>query len=181
MAASGWSESSRRGAGVQGADPRRGGADPARGRVGTVDVESLFLTCECVLPIMEARGRGAVVDISSPASIRRIGYDAAACFASEGAVNPFTKGVATAYAAKGIRANGILPGFVDTTHIDQHLSGFRGARDEMAAARRGASPTGRTGDRRDVANAAVLLASDEAKYVDGVALAVDGGPHLRIA
>lgn len=150
-------------------------------RVMTVNVKSMFLTCKCVLPLMEARGRGAIVNISSLASIRWTGYNYAAYYASKGAVNQFTKGIAIEYAAKGIRANCILPGLMDTPHIYQHIAGFYGARDEMVAARHKASPTGRMGDGWDVANAAVFLASDEAKYVNGVELVVDGGLHLRVA
>jgi NAD(P)-dependent dehydrogenase (short-subunit alcohol dehydrogenase family) len=150
-------------------------------RVMTVNVKSMFLTCKCVLPIMEQQGRGAIVNISSLASIRWTGYNYAAYYASKGAVNQFTKGVAIEYAAKGIRANCILPGLMDTPHIYQHISGFYGAREEMVAARHAASPTGRMGDGWDIANAAVFLASDDAKYINGIELVVDGGMHVRAA
>jgi NAD(P)-dependent dehydrogenase (short-subunit alcohol dehydrogenase family) len=150
-------------------------------RVMTVNVKSMFLTCKCVLPIMESQGHGAIVNISSLASIRWTGYNYSAYYASKGAVNQFTKGLAIAYAAKGIRANCILPGLMDTPHIYQHISGFYGAREEMVAARHAASPTGRMGDAWDIANAAVFLASDDAKYINGIELVVDGGMHVRAA
>ncbi|GJD53481.1 2,5-dichloro-2,5-cyclohexadiene-1,4-diol dehydrogenase LinX [Methylobacterium crusticola] len=150
-------------------------------RVMTVNVKSMFLTCKCVLPLMEAQGRGAILNISSLASIRWTGYNYSAYYASKGAVNQFTKGIAIAYAAKGIRANCILPGLMDTPHIYQQISGFYGARDEMVAARHAASPTGRMGDAWDIANAAVFLASDDAKYINGIELVVDGGMHVRAA
>ena len=148
-------------------------------RVMTVNVKSMFLTCKCVLPIMEKQGRGAILNISSIASIRWTGYNYSAYYASKGAVNQFTKGIAIEYAAKGIRANCILPGLMDTPHIYQHISGFYGAKDEMVAARHAASPTGRMGDGWDIANAAVFLASDDAKYINGIDLVVDGGLHVR--
>lgn len=150
-------------------------------RVMTVNVKSMFLTCKCVLPIMEGQGRGAIVNISSLASIRWTGYNYSAYYASKGAVNQFTKGIAIEYAARGIRANCILPGLMDTPHIYQQISGFYGAREEMVAARNKASPTGQMGDGWDIAHAAVFLASDEAKYINGIELVVDGGMHIRVA
>jgi len=150
-------------------------------RVMTVNVKSMFLTCKCVLPVMEARRSGAIVNISSIASIRWTGYAYSAYYASKGAVNQFTKGIAIEYAAKGIRANCILPGLMDTPHIYQQITGFHGDQQEMVAARHAASPTGKMGDAWDIAHAAVFLASDDAKYINGVELVVDGGLHLKIA
>jgi NAD(P)-dependent dehydrogenase (short-subunit alcohol dehydrogenase family) len=150
-------------------------------RVMTVNVKSMFLTCKCILPIMDARQYGAIVNISSIAAIRWTGYAYSAYYASKGAVNQFTKGLAIEYAAKGIRANCILPGLMDTPHIYQHITGFYGNQQEMVAARHAASPTGKMGDAWDIANAAVFLASDDAKYINGVELVVDGGLHLKVA
>lgn len=150
-------------------------------RVMTVNVKSMFLTCKFALPIMERQGSGVIVNISSVASIRWTGYNYSAYYASKGAVNQFTKGIAIEYAARGVRANCILPGLMDTPLIYQQISGFHGTSDEMVAARHAASPTGRMGDGWDVANAAVFLASDDAKYINGVELVVDGGWHVRAA
>lgn len=150
-------------------------------RVMAVNVKSMFLTTKAVLPIMIGRQAGAIVNISSLASIRWTGYAYAAYYASKGAVNQFTKGLAIQYAAQGIRANCILPGLMDTPHIYQQITGFYGTREEMVAGRHAASPTGRMGDAWDIANAAVFLASDEAKYINGVELCVDGGMHVRSA
>lgn len=148
-------------------------------RVMAVNVKSMFLTCKCILPIMEAQRSGAIINISSLASIRWTGYAYAAYYASKGAVNQFTKGVAIQYAAKGIRANCILPGLMDTPLIYQQIASFYGNKEEMLAARHAASPTGRMGDAWDIAHAAVFLASDDAKYINGIELVVDGGLHLR--
>ena len=149
-------------------------------RVMTVNVKSMFLTCKAVLPIMEQQGRGAIVNISSLASVRWTGYNYSAYYASKGAVNQFTKGIAIEYASRGIRANCVLPGLMDTPHIYQHIAGFYDAKEQMIAARHAASPTGRMGDGWDIANASVFLASDDAQYINGVELLVDGGLHLKV-
>jgi NAD(P)-dependent dehydrogenase (short-subunit alcohol dehydrogenase family) len=148
-------------------------------RVMTVNVKSMFLTCKCVLPLMEAQGRGAIVNIGALGGVRWTGYAYCAYAASKGAVNSLTQSVALQYAAKGIRANCILPGVMDTPHIYQQISGFYQSTDEMVATRNRMSPTGWMGDGWDVANAAVFLASDEARYINGVELLVDGGLHAR--
>ncbi|MCD0503858.1 SDR family NAD(P)-dependent oxidoreductase [Bordetella petrii] len=148
-------------------------------RVMTVNVKSMFLTCKAVLPHMEARERGAIVNIGALGGVRWTGYAYCAYAASKGAVNSFTQSVALQYAAKGIRANCILPGVMDTPHIYQQISGFYQNTREMVEARNKLSPTGRMGDGWDVAHAAVFLASDEARYINGVELFVDGGMHAR--
>jgi NAD(P)-dependent dehydrogenase (short-subunit alcohol dehydrogenase family) len=148
-------------------------------KVMAVNVKSMFLTCKAVLPVMEAQGSGAIVNIGALGGVRWTGYAYCAYAASKGAVNSFTQSVALQYAAKGIRANCILPGVMDTPHIYSQISGFYAGRDEMVAARNRLSPTGSMGDGWDVAHAAVFLASDEAKYINGVELLVDGGMHAR--
>ena len=148
-------------------------------RVMTVNVKSMFLTCKAVLPHMEARQSGAIINIGALGGVRWTGYAYCAYAASKGAVNSFTQSVALQYAAKGIRANCILPGVMDTPHIYQQISGFYQNTQEMVQARNKLSPTGRMGDGWDVAHAAVFLASDEARYINGVELFVDGGMHAR--
>jgi len=147
--------------------------------VMAVNVKSMFLTCKVILPLMEAQGSGAIINIGALGGIRWTGYAYCAYAASKGAVNSFTQSVALQYAAKGIRANCILPGVMDTPHIYSQISDFYAGRDEMVAARHLMSPTGRMGDGWDVAHAAVFLASDEARYINGVELLVDGGMHAR--
>ncbi|TAL72358.1 MAG: SDR family oxidoreductase [Burkholderiaceae bacterium] len=148
-------------------------------RVMAVNVKSMYLTCKCVLPLMEAQGRGAIINIGALGGVRWTGYAYCAYAASKGAVNSLTQSVALQYAARGIRANCILPGVMDTPHIHQHIAGFYKSTEEMVAARNRLSPTGQMGDGWDVANAAVFLASDEARYINGVELMVDGGMHAR--
>ncbi|CAN7654930.1 SDR family NAD(P)-dependent oxidoreductase [Bosea sp. LjRoot237] len=148
-------------------------------RVMTVNVKSMFLACKAVLPTMEAQHSGAIVNIGALGGVRWTGYAYCAYAASKGAVNSFTQSIALQYAGKGIRANCILPGVMDTPHIYKQISGFYQDTEAMVTARHKMSPTGRMGDGWDVAHAAVFLASDEAKYINGVELFVDGGMHAR--
>ena len=148
-------------------------------RVMAVNVKSMFLTCKAVLPGMQAQGSGAIVNIGALGGVRWTGYAYCAYAASKGAVNSLTQSVALQYASQGIRANCILPGVMDTPHIYRQISGFYASEQEMVEARHRLSPTGRMGDGWDVAHAAVFLASDEARYINGVELLVDGGMHVR--
>ncbi len=140
-----------------------------------LNLTSAFLACKHVLPVMLAQGRGAVVNISSAAAVVINEYPYASYSASKAGLNHFTRAMALQYAAKGIRVNAVMPGAMDTPLIYRQISGQYGSIDEMVAARNARSPTGRMGDAWDVAYAALFLASDEAKYVNGVCLAVDGG------
>lgn len=151
-------------------------------RVLDVNLTSLFLCAKHVLPVMErqfeATGRGgAIVAISSIAGIRDIGVPYVAYNASKGAVIPFVRSVALQYAKKGIRANAVLPGLMNTPMIREPLKGAYadGDIERMIAIRDAQCPTGRMGDAWDVAYASLFLASDEAKYVTGTELVVDGG------
>ena len=148
-------------------------------KVMATNVKSMFLTCKVILPLMEAQGAGAIINIGALGGVRWTGYAYCAYAASKGAVNSFTQSVALQYAAKGIRANCILPGVMDTPHIYRQISGFYESQEDMVEARHRLSPTGRMGDGWDVANAAVFLASDEARYINGIELLVDGGMHAR--
>jgi len=143
-------------------------------RVMTINVKSMFLTCKVILPMTEAQGSGAIINLGALGGVRWTGYAYCAYAASKGAVNSFTQSVALQYAAKGI-----LPGLMDTPHIYKQIFGFYASRDEMVAARNRLSPTGKMGDGWDVAYAAVFLASDEAKFINGIELLVDGGMHAR--
>jgi NAD(P)-dependent dehydrogenase (short-subunit alcohol dehydrogenase family) len=144
-------------------------------RVMAINVKSMFLTCKSVLPIMEAQGSGAIVNISSIASIRGTGQNFVSYSASKAAVNHFTRAVAMQYAEKGIRANVILPGLMNTPRIYRHMVAYFEDVDDMIRKRAEVVPMKRMGDAWDIANAAVFLASDEARYITGVELCVDGG------
>jgi NAD(P)-dependent dehydrogenase (short-subunit alcohol dehydrogenase family) len=144
-----------------------------------INVKGVFLACKHVLPVMLAQGAGAIVNISSAAGLRYVGYDYASYYMAKGGLNQLTIGLALQYAAKGIRVNAICPGLMDTPMIYDQIKVAYGSRDEMVARRHAACPTGRMGTAWDVANAAVFLASDEAAYVNAVILPVDGGLTAR--
>ncbi|WP_375595036.1 SDR family NAD(P)-dependent oxidoreductase [Algihabitans albus] len=151
-------------------------------RVMDVNLTSMFLTCKHVLPVMEAqfeeRGQGgALVNIASIAGIRWAGVPYISYAASKAGVIQFTRAVALQYAAKGIRANSILPGLMNTPMIREPLKEVYagGDVDRMVELRDAQCPTGKMGDAWDVAYASLFLASDEAKYVTATELVVDGG------
>lgn len=140
-----------------------------------INLGSVYRTCKAVLPHMLKQRRGAIVNISSLAAIRWTGYPYFAYYATKAAVNQATVALAMQYARHGIRANAILPGAVDTPLIYREISSQYASVEEMRAARDKAIPTGKMGTAWDIANAAVFLASDEAAFITGVCLPVDGG------
>jgi len=144
-----------------------------------LNLKGVFLACKHALPVMLRQGKGAVVNISSIAAIRWTGYPYAAYYAAKAGVNQLTVGVAMQYAAQGIRANAIMPGLMNTPMIHQQIAGQYADAGDMVRARDAACPMGRMGTGWDVAHAAVFLASDEASYITGVCLPVDGGISLR--
>jgi NAD(P)-dependent dehydrogenase (short-subunit alcohol dehydrogenase family) len=144
-------------------------------RVIETNLTSAFLTCKHVLPIMLARGRGAIVNVSSLASIQINSYPYISYYAAKAGLNQFTRAIAVQYAARGVRANAILPGVIDTPLIRTQIAGLYEDTEAMMNARHAASPMGRMGDAWDVARAALFLASDDAAYITGVCLPVDGG------
>jgi len=146
-----------------------------------LNVTSCFITCKHVLPHMLAQKSGAIVNVSSVAAIRYTGYPYAAYYAAKAAVNNFSMGLALQYARDGIRVNAIMPGLMNTPLIYQQISDQYANAAEMVAARDAACPTGRMGTAWDVAHAALFLASDEAAYITGISLPVDGGLTCRAA
>ena len=148
-------------------------------KVMDVNAKSVFLTCQHVVPIMRDQGGGAIVNVSSLASIRWTGYPYISYYASKAAVNNMTMAIALEHAADGIRANAILPGVMDTPHIYQQISGYYDDVSDMVAARNALTPMKKMGDAWDVAHAALFLASDDARYITGIAMPVDGGLHCK--
>jgi NAD(P)-dependent dehydrogenase (short-subunit alcohol dehydrogenase family) len=150
-------------------------------RVVDVNLKSMYLTCRAVLPHMARQGKGAIVNISSIAGIRWLGVPYVSYAASKAGVLGLTQSIALQYARQGVRANAILPGLMNTPMIVKPLSGvYGGDVDTMLAARSAQCPTGQMGDAWDVAYAALYLASDEAKYVTGAELVVDGGLTCKV-
>ena len=146
-----------------------------------VNLASVYLTCKHVLPSMLERRKGVIINISSIAAIRYTGYPYPAYYASKAGVNQFTLGLALQYAREGIRVNAIMPGLMNTPLIYQQISGQYTDAETMARARHEATPMGRMGTAWDIAAAAVFLASDEANYITGVCLPVDGGLTCKAA
>ena len=152
-------------------------------RVFAVNLKSCFLAMKHVLPIMEREGGGAIVNISSIASIRYTGVAYATYSATKAAMNQLTRTTAVEFASKGIRVNAVLPGLMKTPMVERSagLAGAYGGGDveAMWRAREAQCPMGHMGDAWDVAHAALFLASDEARYITGVELVVDGGITLK--
>jgi len=144
-------------------------------RVIDTNLTGVFLTCKHVLPAMLAQGAGSIVNISSLASIQINTYPYTSYFAAKAGLNHLTRALAVCYAPHNIRVNAVLPGVIDTPLIYTQIAGQFDDVEQMRRQRHAASPMGHMGDAWDVAYAALFLASDEAKYITGVCLPVDGG------
>ncbi len=152
-------------------------------KVMDTNVKSLFLLTKYCLPIMIKNKGGSIVAISSIASERYVGYPSLSYNASKGAINQMIQNIAIQYAAKNIRANCVLPGLLDTPLIRKYVkSGYDAENDErkMIQKRNDLCPTGKMGNAWDVAYASLFLASDEARYITGQKLIVDGGITSQI-
>ena len=150
-------------------------------RVYEVNVKSMFLTSKHAIPVMEKAGRGAIVNVASISGISWLGVPYLSYSTSKAAVIQLTRMVAIQYAPQGIRCNAILPGLMKTPMVEKGLAEFYadGDVEELVRIRDSQCPMGHMGDAWDVAYAALYLASDEAKYVTGAELVVDGGVTLR--
>ena len=149
-----------------------------------VNLKSVYLTCREVLPIMERQGKGAVVNNASIAAWGWCGVNYGLYSASKGAMISMTRSLAIQYAPKGIRANCVCPGLMNTPLVHKALTTVYGAEgdiDTLIRTRDAQCPMGHMGNAWDTAYAALYLASDEAGYVTGVALNVDGGISIRFA
>ena len=145
-------------------------------RTMNVNLKSVFLTCRHALPYMEKQGRGSIVNISSINATRTLPALSGAYGASNAGIIALTREIAVEYAPKGIRANAILPGMMNTPFVVSALTGaWGGDVGEMMRLRDAACPMGTQGEAWDTAYAALFLASDEAKYVTGTTMVVDGG------
>lgn len=138
------------------------------------NLKGMFMTCKHVLPHMIEQRSGCIINISSTASMAArptVTYKT-----SKAGVNAMTQHIAMENARYGIRANAILPGLMDTPMAINRRAQERGVSTDVIRQERNALvPIGRMGTAWDVANAAVFLASDEAGYISGVLLPVDGG------
>jgi NAD(P)-dependent dehydrogenase (short-subunit alcohol dehydrogenase family) len=144
-----------------------------RAIIGGVDLEGYFMMIRACLPLMTERGSGAIVNIASMAGVTGL-YDAHAYTAAKGALVNLSRSMAITYIKQGVRTNSVCPGFVDTPMIAPVIGVFD---DEATAA--ALSPMGRPARPGEIANAVLFLASDDASYVNGATLVVDGGCTAR--
>ncbi|MBV9562424.1 MAG: glucose 1-dehydrogenase [Bradyrhizobium sp.] len=152
-------------------------------RVFAVNLKSAYLAMKHVIPIMVKQGGGSIINISSIASIRHVGISYVSYGTSKAAMNQMTRTTAVEFAADYVRVNAILPGLMKTPMVE-HSAGLaasyaNGDVEAMWRARDSQVPMGHMGTAWDVANAALFLASDEAKYITGIELVVDGGLTCR--
>jgi NAD(P)-dependent dehydrogenase (short-subunit alcohol dehydrogenase family) len=148
-------------------------------RITMINLRGMVLTCKHALPVMRAQRRGSIVNISSIAAVADYPY--VAYKTSKAGVVAFTRQVALDNARHGVRANVILPGLIDTPMaVDTRVQVSGRSREEIVAERDAQVPMGRMGTAWDVAAAALFLASDDARFVTGVALPVDGGQSARV-
>jgi len=145
------------------------------------NLKSVFLACKHVLPVMEAQGGGAIVNIASTSGLRWTGSAQVAYAATKAGVIQFSRVVAVQYAGKGIRVNTVVPGQLHTPMVETRLAKQRagGNVEALLAQRQSRIPLPFMGDGRDTANAALFLASDEARFVTGTEIVVDGGMTAR--
>jgi len=148
--------------------------DEAFDRILDVNLRALWRTCREAVPVLR-EGGGAIVNVSSLASIASAG-NLTAYKISKAGVNALTQNLALTNAKHGVRANAVMPGFIDTPMaVDAPVEALGLDRADYARRRADHVPLGRQGTAWDVAHAALFLASDEAQFITGVVLAVDGG------
>jgi NAD(P)-dependent dehydrogenase (short-subunit alcohol dehydrogenase family) len=149
-------------------------------RIHQVDLRGMWLTCRHVLPAMREQGAGAVVNVSSIASVCSVPL--IAYKTAKAGVNALTQELAVENAGFGVRVNAVMPGLIDTPMaVDGWATALGRPRDEIRAERDRLVPLRRRmGTAWDVAHAALFLASDEADFVTGVVLPVDGGQSARV-
>ncbi len=145
-----------------------------------VNLKSVFLTCKHVVPFMRERNTGVIINISSVAAIASTGM--VAYKTSKAGVMALTQNAAMANARFGIRANCILPGLMNTPMaIEGYSTSLGQSREKTIADRDARVPLNqKMGTAWDVAFASLFLASEEAKFITGINLPVDGGQSIRI-
>jgi len=145
-----------------------------------VNLRGCVMACKHVLPVMRRRQGGVILTVSSVSAWQR--YPWVAYKATKAALVAYTKQLAIENAQFGIRANTLLPGLLDTPMaVDTRVAAFGKSREQVVEERNARVPLrGRMGTAWDVANAAVFLASDEAGFITGVELPVDGGALVNI-
>ncbi|MGI9476287.1 MAG: SDR family NAD(P)-dependent oxidoreductase [Hyphomicrobiaceae bacterium] len=142
------------------------------------NLKTAFLGCKYVIPVMEKQNKGAIVNIASIAGLRMSADRAHIAYSTTKlGLFAFTKSTAITYARQGIRCNTVVPGLMHTALVEHRLAKTIGANDlqGLIDRRNAQCPTGKMGNAWDVAHAVLYLASDEAGYVNGTQIIVDGG------
>jgi NAD(P)-dependent dehydrogenase (short-subunit alcohol dehydrogenase family) len=148
-------------------------------RILAVNLKGMWLTTKAALAVMREQHGGAIVNISSLAA--QAGGIQVAYEVSKAAVNRLTTSVAQSQARYGVRCNAVQPGLIDTPMAVAGIAGATGrSQAEVRAERDARVPLGRMGTAWDTAYAALFLASDEAKFISGAILPVDGAMGVRI-
>jgi len=145
------------------------------------NLKSVYLACHHVIPVMTEQGGGAIVNTSSTSGVRFTGSPQVGYAAAKAGIIHFSRVTAVQYASKGIRVNTVVPGQMHTPMVEARLAGQRtgGDVDALLKTRVARIPLGFMGDGRDTAYAALFLASDEARFVTGTEIVVDGGMTAR--
>lgn len=151
-------------------------------RVIGVNLKGVFLGSKFAIPQMIKQGGGCIINTSSVSGLKGSPYYAAYC-ASKGGVILFTKALAAEVAKYGIRVNCVCPGDISTPMLDEEinisLSLHKTSKKQVLQSKIAKIPLKKIGSPDDVANAVLFLASDEAAYVTGVALIIDGGKMAK--
>lgn len=154
--------------------------DEAYDRIMNVNLRATWRMCRAAVPALRTTGNGAIVNISSVAAIAAA-PGLTAYKLSKAAMNALTQNLAISNAKYGVRANAIMPGLIDTPMAVDAAAGTRGlTREQLAQGRAALVPMGRQGTAWEVAKAALFLASDDASFITGVLLAVDGGQSAKV-
>ncbi|MEU5095391.1 SDR family NAD(P)-dependent oxidoreductase [Streptomyces sp. NPDC020996] len=145
------------------------------------NLTSAFLACKHVIPVMRRGGGGSIVNTASASGLRWTGAAQVGYAAAKAAVIQLSRVTAVEYASDGIRVNTVVPGQLHTPMVEARLAGQRAGGDveKLLAQRQARIPLGFMGDGRDTAYAALFLASDEARFVTGTEIVVDGGMTAR--
>jgi NAD(P)-dependent dehydrogenase (short-subunit alcohol dehydrogenase family) len=145
------------------------------------NLKSVFLTCHHVIPIMIGQGGGAIVNTASTSGISYSGSPQIGYASTKAAIIQFSRVTAVQYAKHGIRVNTVVPGQMHTPMVEVRLAKQRsgGDVDALLKSRLARIPLGFAGDGRDTAAAVLFLASDEARFITGTEIVVDGGMTAR--
>jgi len=155
-------------------------SEEAWDKIFDINLKGMFFVCKYVLPMMEKQESGSIINISSVAAVAAVRY--VAYKISKSGVNSLTHQLAMKYAKNGIRVNAIMPGLINTPMAIEGISkASRMSKEDLIKMRNSMVPLkGGMGSAWDIANAALFLASDEAKFITSVILPVDGGQSSKI-